>query len=640
MNAIPLQHGDPLLGELDLHLIGEGRHERLWEVLGAHPRVVRTARGPVAGTTFAVWAPNARAVRVVGDFDRWADGVPMRRRDHGVWEVFVPGADVGARYRYRVRSADGGLHDHADPLAFAAERPPGTASVVHRSRHTWRDAAWLDRRRQVDPVAAPLSVYEVHLGSWLSEDERHAASYRVLAHRLADHVGRLGFTHVELMPVAEHPYGGSWGYQVTSYYAPTARYGDPDDFRYLVDHLHAHGIGVIVDWVPAHFPRDDWALAGFDGTPLYEHPDPRRGEHPDWGTYVFAHGRPQVRNFLVANALYWLEEFHVDGLRVDAVASMLYLDYSRGEGQWEPNEFGGRENLEAVALLRELTTAIRRHRPDALVIAEESTLWPGVTAPVESGGLGFDLKWNLGWMHDTLGYFGHDPVRRAGHHHELVLPATYAAEERWLLPLSHDEVVHGKGSLWSRMPGDDAAKAAGLRALLAWMWAHPGKKLLFMGGEFGQVREWAEAGGLDWGLLGDPAHAGVAHLVADLNRLLRTRPALHALDHDPAGFAWLDADDADRNVVAFLRRDPAGGAVVCVANLSGVALPDYRVGLPQPGRWRVVLDTDAAEYGGSTHGPRRAVTADGIPWQGLPVSATWEIPPNSVLLLEYDPGLH
>jgi 1,4-alpha-glucan branching enzyme len=467
----------PTLGEMDLHLISEGRHERLWDVLGAHPRSFDTPNGKVSGTSFAVWAPNARGVRVIGDFDGWTgEATPMRSLGgSGVWEVFLPGVAPGTKYKYRLLGRDGHWREKADPLAFATEHPPATASVVTRSSYRWGDSAWIEQRDSQRPVAEPMSIYEVHLGSWQAGDDGKRLGYRELAHRLVDHLQRTGFTHVELLPVAEHPFGGSWGYQVTSYYAPTSRFGSPDDLRYFVDTLHNAGFGVIVDWVPAHFPRDAWALARFDGTALYEHADPRRGAHPEWGTLIFDFGRREVRNFLVANALYWLEEFHVDGLRVDAVASMLYLDYSRKEGEWTPNVYGGRENLDAVAFMKELNATVYRHHPGVVNIAEESTAWPGVTQPTYLGGLGFGFKWNMGWMHDTLDYVGKDPVHRTYHHNEMTFSLVYAWSENYVLPLSHDEVVHGKGSLWGRMPGDDWNKAAGLRAYLAYMWAHPGK---------------------------------------------------------------------------------------------------------------------------------------------------------------------
>jgi 1,4-alpha-glucan branching enzyme len=622
----------PTLGEIDLHLIGEGRHERLWEALGAHVRSYETPTGVVSGTSFAVWAPNAHGVRVAGDFDGW-DGRanPMRSLgSSGVWELFLPGLPPGTKYKFRILGSDGRWHEKADPLAFATEIPPASASVVTISDHQWRDESWLAIRDATDWSAAPMSVYEVHLGSW-----RQGLGYRELAEQLGAYVEENGFTHVELLPVAEHPFGGSWGYQVTSYYAPTARFGTPDEFRFFVDALHRRGIGVIMDWVPAHFPRDEWALARFDGTPLYEHADPRRGEHPDWGTLVFDFGRTEVRNFLVANALYWIEEFHIDGLRVDAVASMLYLDYSREEGQWMPNVHGGRENLDAVRFMQELNATVYKHHPGIVMVAEESTAWPGVTRPTHVGGLGFGFKWNMGWMHDTLRYVGHDPVHRSYHHNELTFSLMYAWSENYVLPLSHDEVVHGKGSLWARMPGDDWNKAAGLRALLAYMWAHPGKQLLFMGGEFGQIGEWSESRSLDWDLLGDPRHGGIRTLVADLNAAYRTHPALFAADTRPDGFSWIDANDSAGNVASFLRLVPGqpGAVLACVANFAGNPHHGYRVGLPFPGRWREIINTDAGIYGGSGVGNLGLVEAQERPWHGRPASALLHLPPQGVIWL-------
>ena len=620
----------PTIGELDLHLIGEGRHERLWDVLGAHVRSYDTPDGPVTGVSFAVWAPNARGVRVTGDFDGW-DGRanPLRSLgSSGVWEIFMPGVPVGARYKFRILGPDDQWHEKADPLAFATEPPPATASIVTTSAYEWGDTDWLARRAVTTWADAPMSVYEVHLGSW-----RLGLGYRELAEQLADYVTESGFTHVELLLVAEHPFGGSWGYQVTSYYAPTSRFGGPDDFRYFVDLLHQRGIGVLMDWVPAHFPKDVWALARFDGTPLYEHADPRRGEQPDWGTLVFDFGRNEVRNFLVANALYWLGEFHIDGLRVDAVASMLYLDYSRQDGQWLPNEYGGRENLDAVRFLQELNATVYRQHPGVVMVAEESTSWPGVSRPTHLGGLGFGFKWNMGWMHDTLRYVGLDPVYRSYHHNEMTFSMVYAWSENFVLPLSHDEVVHGKRSLWGRMPGDDWNRAAGLRALLAYMWAHPGKQLLFMGGEFGQEQEWAESRSLDWDLLDVPLHRGVHDLVCDLNGVYRQTAALYSADTKPEGFRWIDANDSGGNVLSFLRIGTDGSHVACVANFAGMPHHDYRVGLPLPGRWREIVNTDAASYGGSGVGNLGAVTATDRAWHGLPASAVLQLPPSGVLWL-------
>ena len=625
----------PTLGEVDLYLIGEGRHEELWRVLGAHV----SEQGD--GTAFAVWAPDARGVRVIGDFNHW-DGRahPMRSLGaSGVWELYVPGVASGARYKYAIRGPDGGWHLKADPMAALAERPPATASVVYDSRYEWGDQAWMTARAGRDPLSQAMSAYEVHLGSW-----RRGLSYAELADQLTAYVTDLGFTHVELLPVAEHPFGGSWGYQVTSYYAPSARFGTPDEFRHLVDRLHQAGIGVIVDWVPAHFPRDEWALARFDGMPLYEHADPRLGTHPDWGTLIFDYGRREVRNFLVANAIYWLEEFHIDGLRVDAVASMLYLDYSRGPGQWAPNALGGRENLDAVSFLREVNATCYKRVPGITMIAEESTAWPGVTRPVHLGGLGFGLKWNLGWMHDTLSYLSRDPVFRHYHQNEITFSMMYAFSENFVLPLSHDEVVHGKGSLLRKMPGDQWRQFAGLRALLAYQWAHPGKQLLFMGSEFGQEAEWSEQAGLDWRALDDtwPGHAmhrGVQRLVGDLNQAYADHPALWRRDFSPEGFSWIDASDASGNVLAFLRltggdeADPAAGVIACVVNFSGAPHFGYRVGLPFPGRWREMINTDAGGYGGSGVGNLGAVEAVAEPWHGRPASATLVLPPLGVLWL-------
>ncbi len=614
----------PTLGEVDLHLVGEGRHEQLWTVLGANARSYDTPDGPVTGVSFAVWAPNARGVRVVGDFNRWDARVnPMRSLgSSGVWELFVPGVDSGDFYKFEVLGADSVWRIKADPMARWTGTAPDTASRVFTSSHTWTDQWWFDTLRAGNPYTSPMSVYEVHLGSW-----RYGLDYRELAGQLVDYVVEQGFTHVEFLPVAEHPFGGSWGYQVTSYYAPMAGLGSPDDFRYLVDRMHAAGIGVLVDWVPGHFPRDEWALARFDGTALYEHPDPRRGEQPDWGTYVFDFGRREVRNFLVANALYWMAEFHIDGLRVDAVASMLYLDYSRSEGEWVPNAFGGRENLEAVAFLQETNATVYRRHPTALMIAEESTAWPGVTRTTESGGLGFGFKWNMGWMHDSLAYLAEEPIYRQYHHGRMTFSMVYAYSENFILPISHDEVVHGKGSLLGKMPGDRWRQFANLRAFLGYMWAHPGKQLLFMGCELGQYREWSESRGLDWELLEQPEHAGVQRLIRDLNSTYRASPALFTQDHQPTGFSWIDADDASANVLSFLRFGSDGSAVASVTNFSPVPHNAYRIGLPRAGRWKEILNSDAGVYGGSGVGNHGSIAAVEEGWFGFPASATIVIPP-------------
>lgn len=625
----------PTLGEIDVHLIGEGRHEKLWTVLGAHVRSYPTPDGTVTGTSFAVWAPNARGISVVGSFNGWNPVAhPMRvLGTSGVWELFVPGVGDGALYKYCVRGADGRTVDHADPMANATEVPPATASRVYTSSFDWSDEEWLRRRAELDHSRSPMSVLEVHVGSW-----QPGLGYREMAARLADHVEATGFTHVELMPVAEHPFGGSWGYQVSSYYAPTARFGDPDDLRYLVDLLHSRGIGVLVDWVPAHFPKDEWSLGRFDGTPLYEHPDPHRGEQLDWGTFVFDFGRHEVRNFLVANALYWAEQFHVDGLRVDAVASMLYLDYSRPEGQWTPNRYGGRENLEAISFLQEANATVRREHPGILMIAEESTSWGGVTAPTETGGLGFSMKWNMGWMNDTLRYVGLDPIYRSHHHGEITFSMMYAWSERFVLPLSHDEVVHGKGSMWERMPGAAWDKAAGIRGLYAYMWAHPGKKLLFQGLEFGQTCEWNEEQGVRWGDLEGwegEFHRGILDAVTDMNSRYRELPAMWSLDDDPAGFSWIEANDATNNVLSFMRTDGEGDTVACVVNFSGGPLHDYRIGLPAGGRWEEVLNTDAERYEGSGVGNLGGVDAEETPSHGRSHSARIAIGPRAVVWLRH-----
>jgi len=620
----------PTLGEVDLHLIGEGRHEQLWQVLGAHLRRYDTPSGPINGTSFAVWAPNARGVRVTGEFNYWDSRAhPLRSLgSSGVWELFVPDTGQGTRYKFDILGRDGVWRQKADPMAFATELPPATASVVYESTHKWDDDEWLTRRASGSPHRAPMSIYEVHLGSW-----RQGLSYTELAEQLVAYVTDLGFTHVELLPVAEHPFGGSWGYQVSSYYAPTSRFGTPDDFRAFVERLHQAGIGVIVDWVPAHFPKDAWALARFDGTPLYEHPDPRRGEQPDWGTLVFDFGRKEVRNFLVANASYWLEEFHVDGLRVDAVASMLYLDYSREEGEWLPNQYGGRENLDAVEFLQEMNATVYRRSPGVITVAEESTAWPGVTRATYLGGLGFGFKWNMGWMNDSLSYVSHDPIHRQYHHHQMTFSMVYAYSENYVLPLSHDEVVHGKGSLFGKMPGDRWQKLANLRAYLAYMWAHPGKQLLFMGGEIGQEAEWAESRSLDWWLLDHADHRGVQTLVRDLNRVYKATPALWQADYDAAGFGWIDANDALNNVFSFVRFAEDGSALACVANLANTVRSDYRVGLPLTGRWDEALNTDADAYAGSGVGNFGGVEANAEQWHGQPASASLTLPPLGTIWL-------
>ncbi len=624
----------PTLGELDIHLVMEGRHEELYARLGAH---VRDIDG-VIGTAFAVWAPNARSVSVVGDFNSWDGRLhPMRSLgSSGIWELFIPDVGEDTKYKFELRTQDNRLRIKADPVAFYAEVPPANASIVHRSRHEWADDEWLARRALSEALHEPMSIYEVHLGSWRRntlEGDR-SLNYLELADELSAYVADLGFTHVELMPIMEHPFAGSWGYQVTGYYAPTSRFGRPDDFRTFVDRLHQNGIGVLLDWVPAHFPRDDWALALFDGTQLYEHSDPRRGAHPDWGTLIFNLSRTEVRNFLLANGLYWLKEHHADGLRVDAVASMLYLDYSREEGEWVPNEFGGRENLEAVSFLKEVNETVYGREPGVTTAAEESTAWPGVSRPTYLGGLGFGFKWNMGWMHDTLTYFQKDPVYRRFHHHTLTFSLMYAFSENFILPLSHDEVVHGKRSLLDKMPGDRWQKFANLRSLYAYMWAHPGKKLLFMGGELAEWEEWNYDGSLHWNLLEYAEHQGVQSLVRDLNRAYRTHPALYEVDFDARGFRWLEANDATNNVLAFARLDAKGEQpVVCVLNLSPVPRYEYRVGMPLCCRWKELLNSDSTFYGGSGVGNLGGVEAEPTPWHDQPFSAPLTLPPLGAVWL-------
>jgi 1,4-alpha-glucan branching enzyme len=624
----------PTIGELDLHLVGEGRHEQLWERLGAHVREIDGVRG----TAFAVWAPSARGVSVVGDFNFWDGRMhPMRTLgSSGIWEVFLPGVEPGARYKYELVAPDGEIRLKADPVAFEAEVPPKTASVVHEPEHEWADAQWLAERRKSEPLKGPMSIYEVHLGSWRLNplEGNRSLNYLELADELAAYARDMGFTHIELLPVMAHPFAGSWGYQVTGYFAPTPRFGTPDDFKEFVDRLHSHGLGVLLDWVPAHFPRDDFALARFDGTALYEHADPRRGAHPDWGTLIFNYGRSEVRNFLVSNALFWLQEYHADGIRVDAVASMLYLDYSREEGEWVPNAFGGREDLDAVAFLKETNEVVYGREPGVVSAAEESTAWPGVSRPTYLGGLGFGFKWNMGWMHDTLAYFQQDPVYRRWHHHELTFSLVYAFTENFILPLSHDEVVHGKGSLLSKMPGDSWQRRANLRALYAYMWAHPGKKLLFMGQEFGQEAEWSEERSLDWHLLERREHAGIQALVRDLNHRYRDEPALWEMDSDHTGFWWIEANAAEDNVLAFARRSLDGERVIVfAANLSPVPRHGYRIGFPRAGKWVEALNTDSTYYGGSDVGNLGGVQAEGIAWHSQPFSAEVTLPPLGALWL-------
>jgi 1,4-alpha-glucan branching enzyme len=622
---------EPQLGELDMYLFGEGRHWHIYRVLGAHPHQV----DGIDGVLFAVWAPNAERVSVVGDFNQW-DGrrnMMRSRGNSGLWELFIPGLVPGDLYKYELRNRDtGAILLKTDPYGGWFEVRPGTAArVPPPSKHAWNDGAWMQSRGQEGWLNRPMSIYEVHLGSWRRREDGGFLDYRTLAHQLVDYLEPLGFTHVELLPITEHPLDDSWGYQTTGYFAPTSRFGTPDDFRYFVDYLHQHGIGVLLDWAPGHFPKDDWALARFDGTPLYEHADPRRGEHRDWGTYIFNYGRNEVRNFLLASAVHWLEEYHIDGLRVDAVASMIYLDYSRDPHDWLPNQYGGRENLEAIEFLRELNRVVHGRFPGAVVIAEESTAWPGVTKPTDVGGLGFTMKWNMGWMHDTLGYMARDPIHRKHHHNDLTFGLLYAFSENFVLPLSHDEVVHGKGSLVGKMAGDEWQRFANLRLLYSMMWTYPGKKLLFMGGEFGQVAEWAFGRELDWWLLQYPLHAGVQRLIGDLNRLYRSLPALHVRDFDWNGFRWIDCNDAEQSVLSYLRQD-GEHRVVVVLNFTPLPREDYGVGVPAPGRYRVLLNSDAALYGGSNIGPS-AAEAEASGWNGLPFSIRLTLPPLGALIL-------
>jgi 1,4-alpha-glucan branching enzyme len=636
-NQADWERGDPYrflpsVGEMDLYLLGEGNHRRLWEVLGAHPR---TLEG-VQGTSFAVWAPNARRVSVVGDFCGW-DGrlLPMRvLGGSGVWELFVPEVGVGAFYKFEIKTQQGVLRLKADPMAFAMELPPAQASCVTQLSYEWGDQAWMAERATRDWNREPVAIYEVHLGSWARVPEQgyRSLSYREIAPRLVEHVKRLGFTHVELLPVAEHALYASWGYQVTGYYAPTARYGTPDDFCYFVDCCHQHGIGVIVDWVPAHFPKDDFSLRRFDGTALYEHDDPRRGEHPDWGTLIFNYGRPEVKNFLLANALYWLKQLHVDGLRVDAVASMLYLDYSRREGEWIPNRYGGRENIEAIEFLRATNHIIREEAPGAITIAEESTAWYGVSRPAHEGGLGFTFKWNMGWMHDTLQYFSKEPIHRRYHQDELTFSMIYEYSERFINSLSHDEIVYGKRSLIEKMPGDIWQKFANLRLLLAYQYTRPGKMLLFMGTEVAQHSEWSHDGSVDWALADDPRRQQLQLFIVELSRLYRERPALWWRDPDPDGFEWIDCSDRDNSVLAYVRR--AGeDHVVVVLNMTPVPREPYRIGAPKAGRYVQRLSSDEPRFGGSQYETPELVETRDEPAHGRRQSMLLRLPPLGALVL-------
>jgi 1,4-alpha-glucan branching enzyme len=624
----------PSLGDVDLHLFAEGTHGRIYEKLGAHPDVV----GGRAGTTFTVWAPNAASVSVIGDFEGWGKApAPLEPLGgSGCWTGFLPGVGKGAAYKYRILSRhDGYRVDKADPYGFRCELPPATASIVWTLDHEWGDARWMVERRARNGLDAPMSIYEVHLGSWMRVPEQadRFLTYRELAPKLAEHARRCGFTHVELMPVAEHPFYPSWGYQVTGFYAPTSRYGTPQDFMWFVDHLHQQGIGVILDWTPAHFPTDEHGLIYFDGTHLYEHADPREGMHAEWGSAIFNYGRNEVRSFLISNANFWLDRYHIDGLRVDAVASMLYRDYGRRGGDWIPNQYGGRENLEAIHFLRTFNESVYREHPDVQTFAEESTSWPGVSRPTYTGGLGFGFKWDMGWMHDTLAYFALDPIARLYHHDRLSFRSMYFWSENYVLPLSHDEVVHGKRSLIEKMNGDLWRRFASLRLLYAYMWAQPGKKLLFQGGEIGQFREWAHDQSVDWHLLQeDPRHAQLMALLGELNRQYATRTALHEHDTGLAGFQWVDANDAQNSVYSFLRsgRKP-GDVLLAVFNCTPVPRHDYRVGVPVGGFWTEALNTDAREFGGSGLGNLGGVATDPVRWHDRPESLRLTLPPLAAL---------
>ncbi|WP_116085647.1 1,4-alpha-glucan branching protein GlgB [Tropicimonas sp. IMCC34011] len=626
----------PVMGEMDEYLLGEGTHQRIWQVLGAHVMEHEGERG----THFAIWAPSARRVSVVGEFNAW-DGrrAQMRRRGStGVWEIFLPGIGEGAAYKYEILGAEGQLQPlKADPVGFGSEHPPQTSSIVRDiTGYGWHDQDWMDSREGRNGRSAPISVYEAHLGSWkrIAEEGNRPLSYKEAAEQLVDYVHDMGFTHIELMPVSEHPFDGSWGYQPVGLFAPTIRHGPPHEFRDLVDAAHRKGLGMILDWVPGHFPSDKHGLERFDGTALYEHADPREGFHQDWNTLIYNYGRIEVCNFLVSNALYWLEEYHVDGLRVDAVASMLYRDYSRAEGEWVPNKDGGRENYEAIAMLQKMNTMTYGETEGVMTVAEESTSYPGVSAPVHTGGLGFGYKWNMGWMNDTLSYMAKDPLYRKHHHHQMTFGLHYAFSENFILPISHDEVVHGKGSMLTKMPGNEAEKLANLRAYYGFMWGHPGKKLLFMGNEFAQPTEWNHNAQLDWETAAKPQHDGIRRLVRDLNTLYRAEPSLHARDCEEDGFQWIEANDADHSTFAWVRRNfDASPEVVVVSNFTPVEHPEYRVGLPAAGKWREAMNTDAGVYGGGNRGNMGGVTATSGEWQGQPASATMVLPPLSTVIL-------
>ena len=623
----------PTLTDFDIYLFNAGDHHRIYEKLGAHRGVVNG----VDGVQFAVWAPEARSVSLIGNFNGWDRRVNCMRvlGSSGIWEIFIPSLREGELYKYQVKTQRGIILDKTDPYAFESEVRPQTASKVNFLRgFAWNDSKWMEKRSSSSQFAKPMSTYEVHLGSWQRNADGSWCNYKDLARKLVEYVTRLGFTHIELMPVMEHPFDGSWGYQVTGYYAPTSRFGSPQDFMWFVDYCHQHEVGVLLDWVPAHFPKDIHALGLFDGTHVYEHADPRKGEHQDWGTYIFNYGRHEVKNFLIGNALFWLDEYHIDGLRIDAVASMLYNDYSRKEGEWIPNQFGGRENLDAVEFLKKTNEVVHQYYPGVLMIAEESTSWPGVTTAVKDGGLGFDMKWNMGWMHDTLVYFEKDPVHRVHHHNNLTFALLYAFSERFLLPLSHDEVVHGKRALLSKMPGDNWKKFANLRLLYGLMFGFPGKKLLFMGGEFGQWTEWNFEATLDWALLDFDTHRGLQQWVIDLNSVYRSQPALYEVDFAYTGFEWIDFEDAGQSIISFERIDANGGRVVVVCNFTPVPRYSYRVGVSEDGTYQELLNSDATVYGGSNVGNNGRVFSEEIPQHGRKNSLSLTLPPLSTLFLK------
>jgi len=623
----------PVLGEQDVYYFGEGKHRRLWKTMGAHPRNI----DGVDGVAFAVWAPNAHRVSVIGDFNGWDGRVhPMRNR-HGVWEIFIPHLGTGDHYKFEIVGAGGYLFAKSDPFAFLSQHGPETASIIHDlDRYEWKDAAWMAKRASHDQYHGPMSIYEVHLGSWKRrfEEGDRFLTYLELADELVDYVAGMGYTHIELMPVSEFPFDGSWGYQVCGYFAPTSRFGSPDEFRQFVDRCHQRGIGVIVDWVPAHFPKDAHGLARFDGTALYEHADPRQGEHADWGTLIFNYGRNEVRNFLISNAMFWLQEYHIDGLRVDAVASMLYLDYSRQDGQWIPNQYGGRENIDAIEFLRELNRICYEEHPGVMTLAEESTAFPGVSRPVDTGGLGFGFKWNMGWMNDSLSYMSQEPIHRKYHHGRATFSMIYAYHENYVLVLSHDEVVHGKGSIVQKMPGDRWQQMANVRLFLAWMFAHPGKKLLFQGIDFGQSEEWSHAHSLPWHLLGYEEHQGIQRLVRDLNRLYTTEAALNELDHEPGGFEWIDHNDAKHSLFSFIRKSRNGETIVALVNATPVPRPGFRLGVPAGGFYEEILNSDSSLYGGSNMGSAGGIPARSQESHGRAHSIQIDVPPLATVFFK------